>query len=95
MASKETRRTIQDVFKVAFSGEDGKTMLYWILNECGYFAVNPSLIKPDLIALANRLLNAGGITAPQSAGKYIDNLMLTAREAEHINDNEEDDEYEI
>lgn len=93
MAGNE-RKTIQDVFKVAFSGEDGKTMLYWILNECGYFATDASLIKPDLIALANRLLNAGCITSPESAGKYIDNIMLTAREAERI-ENKEDDEYGI
>lgn len=93
MASNK-KRTIQDVFKVAFSGEDGKTMLYWILNECGYFALDASIIKPDLIALANRLLNAGGITAPQTAGKYIDNLLLTARETEHIDD-EEDNDYGI
>ena len=93
MASNE-KRTIQDVFKVAFSGEDGKTMLYWLLNECGYFATDPSRIHPDLIALANRLLYAGGITAPQTAGKYIDNLIFTAREAERI-ENEEEDEYGI
>lgn len=86
-------KTMQEVFKVAFSGEDGKTMLYWILNECGYFATDPSAIRPELIALANRLLFTGGITSPSEAGRYIDNIIQVAREAKQI-DNEED-EYEI
>lgn len=86
-------KTMQDVFKVAFSGEDGKTMLYWILNECGYFSTDASAISPDLIALANRLLLVGGVTSPREAGRYIDNIISVAREAERI-DNEED-EYDI
>lgn len=88
------KKTIQDVFKVAFSGGDGKTMLYWILNECGYFATDPAYIKPELLAFANRLLYAGAITAPEEAGKYIDSIMQVAREAEHININEEDEDEE-
>ena len=93
MAAK--KKTIQDVFKVAFSGEDGKTMLYWILNECGYFATDPSYIKPELIAFANRLLMAGAVTAPQEAGRYIDSIMQVSRGAEHININEEDEADEV
>ncbi len=91
MASKY--KTMQDVFKVAFSGEDGKTMLYWILNECGYFSTDASVIRPELIALANRLLLAGGITSPAEAGRYIESIITVAREAERIED--EEDEYGI
>ncbi len=85
-------RTIQDVFKTAFSGEDGKTMLYWILNECGYFATDAGNIKPELIAFANRLLYEGGITSPLEAGRYIDNILEVARNAKPVIE-EDNDEY--
>lgn len=85
-------KTIQDVFKVAFSGEDGKTMLYWILNECGYFATDPRYVSPELIAFANRLLLAGAVTAPQEAGRYIDSILQVSRGAEHIDISKEDEE---
>ena len=85
-------KTIQDVFKVTFSGEDGKTMLYWILNECGYFATSAGDIRPELVAFANRLLYEGGITSPLEAGRYIDNILEVARNAKPVVE-EDNDEY--
>ncbi len=85
-------KTIQEVFKVTFSGEDGKTMLYWILNECGYFSTKVESIKPELIAFANRLLLEGGITSPLEAGRYIDNILEVARNAKPVVE-EDNDEY--
>ena len=67
----------EDIFKATFNSREGKTMLYWILNECGYFSTD-GRIEPSLIAFANRLLMAGGVTDPLRAGRYIDNLMATA-----------------
>ncbi len=84
-------KTVQEVFKVAFSGEDGKAMLYWILNECGYFSTDVGNIKPELIAFANRLLLEGGVTSPREAGRYIENILEVARNARPLE--EENDEY--
>lgn len=68
----------EDVFKATFGTPEGQTMLYWILNECGYFSTEYGFIDPALIAFANRLLMAGGVTNPARASKYIENLMVTA-----------------
>lgn len=47
-----------------FSTDSGKTVLQWILNQCGFFNVNKSQIDPALLAFGNKLLNKGhmGIT---------------------------------
>lgn len=47
-----------------FSTDSGKTVLQWILNQCGFFNVNKSQIDPALVAFGNKLLNKGhmGIT---------------------------------
>ncbi len=74
------KKTMAEVFRVTFSGEDGKTMLYWILQECGYFETNPNLISPELTSFANRLLATGGINVPQMAGRYIDSILKLASE---------------
>lgn len=75
---KKRQMTMKDVFKATFDNPDGQTMLYWILNECGYFATTPGSVDPSLIAFANRLLQEGGVTNPARAGRYIANLMVTA-----------------
>lgn len=70
--------TMEDIFRNTFGNPDGQTMLYWILNECGYFSTSNGSIDPSLIAFANRLLQEGGVTHPARAGRYIANLMVTA-----------------
>lgn len=75
---EKRQTTTEDIFRSTFDTADGQTMLYWILNECGYFATDPGYIKPELLAFANRLLQAGGVTSPARASRYIGNLMVTA-----------------
>lgn len=84
--------SFQEVFRSTFSGENGKAMLYWILSECGYFATDPSLVKPELIAFCNKLLFNGGVTYPTEAGRYMESLIDVARNAKKIEEGEELDE---
>lgn len=74
------KKTMAEVFRVTFSGEDGKTMLYWILQECGYFETNPNLISPELTSFANRLLSTGGVNQPQMAGRFVDEILRLSSE---------------
>lgn len=81
---------MSDVFSATFKTEAGNTMLYWILNNCGYFSTDPALVSPQLIAFANRLLSLGNINVPENAGNYINKIMS----ATNLTIKEEDD-YEI
>lgn len=53
-----------------FSTADGKTVLSWILYQCGYFVTNPSAVSVDLVAFANRLMQAGHMTITGNMGKF-------------------------
>ena len=71
-------RQIKDCFKSTFGTLDGKTMLYWIADECGYFQTDTAKIKPELIAFFNKLLQVGEIAIPQKAGKLMAAYMDVA-----------------
>ncbi|MFA6934578.1 MAG: hypothetical protein WCR70_04850 [Sphaerochaetaceae bacterium] len=53
-----------------FNTADGKTVLSWILYQCGYFVTKPSAVSVDLIAFANRLMQAGHMTITGNMGKF-------------------------
>lgn len=53
-----------------FKTEDGKTVLAWIMDQAGYFNPDASTIKPELIALINRLLLTGHMTITGDMGRY-------------------------
>lgn len=86
---------MEDVFRSTFDNADGRTMLWWILNECGYFATDPRYISPELMAFANRLLMAGGVNTPAKAGRYIDSLMVSASAPEGRSIVDEDEQLEV
>jgi len=54
------------VFRRVFGTEDGKNILTWILNECGYYSQDPKDIDPLLISFCNRLLGKTGILHPSN-----------------------------
>lgn len=49
------------IFRRVFGTEDGKNVLTWILNECGYFSQDPKNIDQLLMGFSNRLLGKIGI----------------------------------
>lgn len=56
-------KTIQverSIFKETFEDRNGLQVLAWILNECGVWAQDPAVVKPELVAFANRLLGKVG-----------------------------------
>jgi hypothetical protein len=69
------RELMQRVF---CSTDDGSAALAVILNRCGYYADDPSVIHPELIAMANWLLWTMGIYGgPDGAGLIAQARNLT------------------
>lgn len=66
--------SIGKVFQTVFSGVDGHTTLWWLANECGYFETDPEKIKPELLALFNKIMYETGAYLPKQAGVLIDKL---------------------
>ena len=62
------------VLQTVFSGVDGHTALYWLANECGYFETDPAKIRPELLALFNKIMYETGAYLPKRAGVLIDKL---------------------
>jgi hypothetical protein len=52
------------IFRRVFGTEDGKNVLTWILNECGYFSQEAKNVDQLLLAFSNRLLGKIGINHP-------------------------------
>lgn len=72
-------KTMREVFINTFDTPDGRTMLYWIMDQCGYFQKDPRMVSPDLIAFAHRLLYEGGVAMADKAGDYMQRIMSVAR----------------
>jgi hypothetical protein len=67
MDGKEAARAAierRKVFRRVFSGDDGGSVLAWILNDCRYFSQDAHIINPELAAFCNRLLGMAGIIHP-------------------------------
>ena len=58
-----------------FRSGEGRTVLAWILNECGLFATSPESVDPSLIAFAGRLLEAMNVGVHGDAGKYVNAIL--------------------
>lgn len=78
MRRKALKKRISDVFSRVFDTADGRTVLYWIANECGVFQSDPTRIRPELMAFWNRLMLTAGVTDPSKAGKLMERLMEVA-----------------
>ncbi|MBO8442613.1 MAG: hypothetical protein IAC42_02475 [Spirochaetes bacterium] len=65
------RYSIGKVLQTVFSGVDGHTALYWLANECGYFETDPAKIRPELLALFNKIMYETGAYLPKQAGVLI------------------------
>ena len=86
------KRGERQAYRNTFSTEDGKGVLGDLLNRLGFYATDPAAIHPELIAVANWLLNRLGINTPSNYAQYIDKLT-DAMSFEDLS--EDDDENEI
>jgi hypothetical protein len=57
----KVEREDRKVFRRVFGTEEGKNVLTWILNECGYFSQDAKNVDQLLIVFSNRLLCKIGI----------------------------------
>lgn len=73
----ERKREIA-IYQNVFSSSEGEAILLDILNRCGFFSQDPSLINPDLIAFANWLLGRIGIDTVENLGAYVSSIMSAA-----------------
>jgi hypothetical protein len=80
--NESARLELEDrkVFRRVFGTDDGKNVLTWILNECGYFSQEVKNVDPLLIAFCNRLLCKTGINHPGNL------FMDTAIRVDNAND---------
>ena len=60
-----------------FITDDGKTVLAWILDQCGVFQTDPSKIDPSLIAFAGRLMKAGNMGIAGDAGVLASAILAS------------------
>lgn len=70
--------TVRHLFQRVFSTTDGRCVFFNILNNLGYFETDPSKIRPEYIAFANRLLHDSGINVPTNWGFLMDKMFETS-----------------
>jgi hypothetical protein len=93
LQQEERDRTL---FQRVYGDEDGRQALAWLGNESGAWSTDPQMIKPELVAMFNRLCQKLGIIHPlnlfELAGKYMEAANfedITARRV-YINTQEEE-----
>lgn len=69
--------SISEAMHAVFSTPDGKSVLAWILNQCGVFETDPRRIDVSLIAFAHELMRAGNMGIYGDAGKYATALVTS------------------
>ena len=84
-------KNFNQIFRSTFDTPDGRTMLWWILDQCGFFQGDPRLISPDLLAFAHRMLREAGIDEPAQAGALMANMMSVARQVKADTERRTDD----
>ncbi|MFA6734182.1 MAG: hypothetical protein WCS71_03710 [Sphaerochaetaceae bacterium] len=68
--AKRRQEALTRCFRRSFcESPDGQSVLYSILNRCGYFSPDPAQIRPDLVALANWIIFECGIIGFTSDGE--------------------------
>lgn len=90
-ADLDAARRTREVFRVVFDPRrpESSVVLGAILNQAGYFSMNPESVNKDLVALCNWLLYQLGVVHPDNVYNYAkaaldtmndDDLMRARRE---------------
>ena len=74
------RQTLTErmVWQRTFTGPDGEAVLAAILNRLGFFADDPAMIHPQLIAVANWILAQMGIRTIDNIEAYVGAVVASA-----------------
>jgi len=73
---KQRRR----IFRETFCTQYGQAVLAEILNECGYFSNDPNIIKPELVSLANWILQSCGIVTAANLFRFTEAIVSIAND---------------
>lgn len=74
------RQTLNErmVWQRTFGGPDGEAVLAALLNRLGFFAEDPAVIHPQLIAVANWILAQMGISTIGNIEAYVSSVVASA-----------------
>lgn len=76
---KEQRR-LSEAFRMTFCNPYGEIVLTHLLNRLGYFATDPSVVKPELTSVANWILMELGVySTNESLERFVGSLLKTAK----------------
>jgi hypothetical protein len=80
----------RQAWRNTFSSTDGRAVLMDILNQLGFFADDPAVMDPKLIAHANWMLGRLGARTFNNLAAYT-NAIIDCGGLQDTNDNEEGD----
>lgn len=74
------RQTLTErmVWQRTFKGSDGEAVLTALLNRLGFFADDPAVIHPQLIAVANWILAQLGVRTIDNIEAYVGAVVASA-----------------
>jgi hypothetical protein len=78
----DEKRKIREVFRTVLDPRRQETgiVLAAILDQAGYFSMNPQTVNPELVALCNWLLGEVGIVHPGNMVAYARAILGTAND---------------
>ena len=76
--SREEELSRRRIYQKVFGTPEGTAVLTDLLNECGYFSVDPKFINPELMAFAHLILQRMGVNIIQNLGNYVNAIVQTA-----------------
>lgn len=79
---KDDYRKLKEAYKEVFvDSPNGDIVLMDLLNELGFFAIDPSSIRPELVAIANKILMRCGVyNTGAGLQRYINCIRNSAQE---------------
>lgn len=86
MDEREAVRKTWQQYRSVFGTQDGRAVLTDLLNDLGWFASDPSVIDPAMIAEANTILRRLGANDITNLERMVDGVMSTlpAIGGEHV-----------
>jgi hypothetical protein len=94
LMGRERRAIFRRVF---VESQDGRTVLALILNRCGYFSLDPSIVSPELISLSNYILAEMGSINTANIYGLADAIAKASNDAdldEYLSAGDRDEEVE-
>lgn len=78
---RRNQRKLTEAFQMTFGTPYGEVVLTHLLNRLGFFATDPSAIRPENLAVANWILmNLGCYSTDRRLQSYVSGLINNAKE---------------